>query len=306
MQFNMNFDKNQTFEITRIQIELIPENKMLKPYEHPFAYVFRGAIMRWLHEKYPKMVHQLHDFDKIRPFSINCIIDNEIPKIDFILTCYDDELEKIFLERFKEDNQKFLHLGEKKYIISNVIVEKKNLLEFIVNSNPVISFAIKFITPTCFNTSLGDYSLRFPFPSVLFGNLINIWNMLAHSSATINEVELINWVNAHIYVSYYKMHTVKRNIDESKPIYGGIGDVSYRVTQINKFYYSKNKKDEILKTTSNYLIEKNYIEKCKWIEILCRLGEFTNVGSNRTAGMGVIRYYPREYLDLNKKNLNKF
>ncbi|MHA1328656.1 MAG: CRISPR system precrRNA processing endoribonuclease RAMP protein Cas6 [Promethearchaeota archaeon] len=294
----MKLENKNVPGLTKINIELIPENKMLKPYEHPYAYVFRGAIMKWLHNNNPKIVHQLHDFEKIRPYSINCIMNNDIPKINFIIVCYDDEMKNIFLKKFQRKGNRILCLGEKKYIISDVLVEEKSLVDFIKHSKPVINFAIKFITPTCFNTSLGMYVLRFPLPSIFFGNLINIWNMLARSYAEINKEKVINWINAHLYINYYKMRTVKRDIGELEPLYGGIGDINCRITKLNRFFYEKVKKN--LKNNSNidFSIKNDYIENCRWIEILCKFGEYTNVGVNRTAGMGVIKYYPREHLQI--------
>jgi len=43
-------------------------------------------------------------------------------------------------------------------------------------------------------------------------------------------------------------------------------------------------------------VNEDYEQNCRWLEILCRFGEYTNVGGNRTAGMGVIRYYPKYYM----------
>ncbi len=106
---------------------------------------------------------------------------------------------------------------------------------------------------------------------------------------------LLNWINAHVYVSSYNMRTVRVNIGKPKPVIGGIGNVSFKVSKINKLYYKHFLECENRSYDYEY-VNVDYKSNCCWLDILGRLSEHTNVGANRTAGMGVIHYYDRTYL----------
>lgn len=142
---------------------------------------------------------------------------------------------------------------------------------------------------------MGNYPVRFPIPILLFGNLSNLWNDLSNGSSQIEREHFTNWVNAHVYTSGFNMKTVRSEIGKNKPVIGALGHASYRVTKINKQYY-KHFLAERNKQYNSEFVNENYKNNCCWLETLCHLGEYTNAGVNRTAGMGVMRYHPRRYL----------
>ncbi len=279
----------------KLTFELYPEDGRIKPYDHPYGYIFRGVIMEWLKNIKPELVHQLHEYEEIRPYSINCKIDKKIPKINFILVSYNEVLSDTLLEDLLSNEKVKLRIGEKNYFISRVKFERLNFRTFLEQAKPVKVFSLNFVKSAYFNTSMGDYPVRFPIPNLLFGNLVNIWNDILRSEAGIDRETFINWVNAHVYVSGHKMRTVRTDIGKPKPVVGFLGNASFKVTKINKNYY----KHFLIKLNREYdyeFVNEDYSNNCRWLEILCRLGEYTNVGANRTAGMGVIRYYSKFYL----------
>jgi hypothetical protein len=289
----------------KLTFELYPEDDRVKPYNHPYGYVFRGVIMKWLSEKEPELVHLLHEYEEIRPYSINCIIHKKQPKIDFVLVSYNDNLSKFLMNDILAGEKVKLELGEKNYYISRISFEKVHLRGMCEKAKAVRGFNINFATPVYFNTSMGDYPVRFPIPVLLFGNLAHIWNEVAENVAEINRNEFIEWINAHVYITGYKMRSAKREIGKRRPVVGGLGNATYRVNPINKNFYKKRL--EALEREYDYeYVNDDYEQNCRWLEILCRFGEYTNVGGNRTAGMGVIRYYPKYYLrerDLIKREM---
>ena len=99
---------------------MYPEDGRIKPYEHPYGYIFRGVIMRWVHEIKPELVYQLHSYEEIRLYSINCIIHKRIPKIDFIIVSMDDTLSDTLLQDLISTERDKLKIGEKDYFISRV------------------------------------------------------------------------------------------------------------------------------------------------------------------------------------------
>jgi CRISPR/Cas system endoribonuclease Cas6 (RAMP superfamily) len=283
----------------KLTFELYPKDGRIKPYEHPYGYIFRGVIMKWLHEIKPELVHQLHAYEKVRPYSINCIIYKKIPKIHFIIVSMDDTLSETLLQDLISSERVELKFGQKIYYIASIQFERINIKEkFINRSRPVKRFNINFVRPVYFNTSMGNYPVRFPLPNLLFGNLANIWNDIAIKEGELDRDIFINWLNAHVYASGYRMKTVRATIGKPVPVIGGIGNASYGVTAINRNYY-KHYLEQIDRQYDYEFLNEDFENKCRWLEILCYLGEYTNVGANRTAGMGVMRYYPKRYLSSN-------
>jgi len=277
-----------------LTFELYPENGHIRPYEVPFGYVFRGVLMKWLSDCKPELVHELHAHEQIRPYSINFFIYRKIPKIEFKLITYHDLISEVLLKDLISNNKSKLYMGEKCYILSQIGFERIDISQLLLSTQPVKAFSIRFVTPVYFNTSLGEYPVRFPLPSLFFGNLANIWNAINSKVAEINRDELINWINAHVYISYYKMKTVQRDIGKPEKVSGGLGSASFNVQKVNKKYYEKLLENQEY-SSENFSIQEHYLDKCRWLDALCKLGQYTNVGANRTAGLGVINYYPREY-----------
>ncbi|MFX1297612.1 MAG: CRISPR system precrRNA processing endoribonuclease RAMP protein Cas6 [Promethearchaeota archaeon] len=287
-----------------LTFELYPEDGQINFREHPYGYIFRGVIMAWLAQIKPEIVHELHEDEKIRPYSINYTIDKKTPKIDFRIVTYMDKLSQVLIEDLLSDEKPLLKFGEKNYYISKINFERINLRILIESAKPVRSFNIRFYEPVYFNTSKGDYPVRFPIPELLFGNLANIWNDIFKEISEVDRENLLKWINAHLYVSGYNMKSIRRTIGKPIPVVGGLGNITFRVSKINSNYY-KHYLDDLNRTYDYEFVNDDFQNNCHWLEILCKLGEYTNVGANRTAGMGAIRYYPKEYLsakDLLSKN----
>ncbi len=279
----------------KLTFELYPEDGRIKPYEHPYGYIFRGVIMKWLHEIKPELVHVFHEREKIRPYSVNFIIHKKTPKLELMLTTYNDDLNDTLLNDLIANERVSLTLGQKHYYISKIQFERINLRDLMESSNPVKLFHVRFIRPVYFNTSMGDFPVRFPIPSIFFGNLSHIWNNIMSGDCEIDLGDFQDWINAHVYASSYNMRSVRSDIGKPKPVVGGIGNVSYAVSKLNKKYYL-HVLESLEKNNDYEHVNQDFSDKCRWLDILCKLGEHTNVGANRTAAMGVMRYYPKDFL----------
>ena len=279
----------------KLTFELFPRNGKIHSYKKLQGHEFRAVLMDWLAKINPELVEKLHQANKERPYAIKFIINKKLSKIDFIITSFDPEINQSILDGIVLKDEANVIIKNRSYFISTIKWENHDLNCLIELSKPVNSFRLRFITPVSFNTSLGNYPVRFPLPSILFGNLCNLWNSVSENFKKLERDEFIKWVNTHVYVSYYDMRTVKRNIGKPKPIVGGIGVASYRIKNIDTHFYKNITGDiEDNETRVNFII-KDHVQKCCWIDILCKLGEFINVGTNRTAGMGVIRYKPNKF-----------
>lgn len=279
----------------KLKFELCPQDGRIKPYDHPYGYVFRGVIMKWLHEIKPELVHELHLHEKVRPYSINYIVSKKMPMLTFVLVAYQDDISDALINDLISGEKSKLTFGQKDYHVSSIQFERINPKRFLVDSKPVSRFRLNFLRPVYFNTSMGDFPVRFPIPVMIFGNLARIWNQIVLNESEIDVSELQNWVNAHVFVSSYKMRTASSNIGKPKPVVGGLGNASYSVSKINRKYYVHLLK-EMDRTYDYEFVNEDYLDKCRWLETLCALGELTNVGANRTAAMGVMRYYPKRHV----------
>lgn len=77
------------------------------------------------------------------------------------------------------------------------------------------------------------------------------------------------------------------------PVVGGLGNASFQDSKINKNYYI-HYLEELNRKYDIDFFNQDYSGNCCWLEILCQLREYTNIGANRTAGLGVIKYYPKQ------------
>ena len=280
---------------------LNPENGTLGK-RIPYGYKFRGVIMKWLLESNPELGDAFHESEEIRPYAINTIPHRDTDTIEFILTSYNEDLSDTIITDVVQNKKVNLTVDHQTFIISNISFDRPNLEQLQHNASPITKVQVHFVTPVYFNTLLGDYPVRFPMPNLFFGNLVHLWNDITHEELQIEREPFIDWVNAHVYISGYKMRSAKRDIGKRAPVVGGLGNATYRVTGINRNYY-KTLLDKMDQKYDTEFVNDDYSENCQWLDVLCNLGTYTNVGGNRTAGMGVIRYWVKE--QLSKKDLLK-
>lgn len=282
--------------------DLYPENGKLNRWI-PYGYKFRGVIMKWLIESNPELGDTFHSPEEIRPYAINMIPHRKEGKIEFILTSYNEQLSDTVIHDLLQSEKVKLTVDSQQFFIARITFERPNLEQMKKQARAIIKFQLQFVTPVYFNTLLGNYPVRFPIPDSLFGNLVRLWNDINEERLKIDGDSFIEWINAHVYISGYKMRSAKRDIGKKKPVVGGLGNITYRVTKINTNYYKKILEKMVQKHDTRF-VNDNYSENCRWLDILCKLGTYTNVGGNRTAGMGVIRFFPKTYLT-EKDLLNK-
>jgi CRISPR/Cas system endoribonuclease Cas6 (RAMP superfamily) len=268
----------------------------------PFGYKFRGVIMKWLLESNPELGDAFHSPGEVRPYAINTIPHKKEGKIEFILTSYNEELSDTVIHDLLQSEKVNLTVDRQNFFIARITFERPNLVQMKEHARPLKKLQIQFVTPLYLNTSLGDYPVRFPLPNPFFGNLANLWNDINEEALQIDRDAFLEWIDAHVYISGYKMRSAKRDIGKRKPVVGGMGNATYRVTKINRNYYKCLLKEANRKYDVQFVNE-HFSNNCQWLDILCKLGTYTNVGGNRTAGMGVIRYFPKE--TLTKKDLLK-
>lgn len=249
--------------------------------------------MKWLAESNPELGNAFHKPGEVRPYAINTIPRRKKGKIEFILTSYDEQLSDTVLNDLLESEKVEFTIDHQNFVIAQIAFERPDFVQLKAQARPAQKLQIHFVTPIYLNTLVGDYPVRFPMPGLFFGNLVNIWNDINEEALHIDREAFLDWIEAHVYISGYKMRSAKRDIGKRKPVVGGLGNATYRVTKINRNYYKHLLEDEN-KQHDMQFVNDHYSTNCKWLDVLCELGTFTNVGGNRTAGMGVIRYWRKE------------
>ncbi len=289
----------------KFHLKLFPINKHVKPYEIPFGHIFQGVIFGWLHKNSPRLAHELHAYQTVRPYAINCHIHKEEPLVEFTIVSFETLLSSSLIDICQSIEGKNLEIAGKKYCIVRTKIEKIYLDKLFKTSVPVRRFHIHFVTPVHFQTTKGNYPVRFPLPSMLFGNLSALWNAILKETSLIARGHFLRWIDSHCYTSGYKMRSCRYFITTAQKVAGGQGSASYNIKKPNERFYdhfyetqhNPSPPVEELGESKQEFIEKYHSNNCRWIDLLCRLGEYTNVGGNRTAGMGVMRYFPKKYLE---------
>ncbi|MCR8456031.1 MAG: CRISPR system precrRNA processing endoribonuclease RAMP protein Cas6 [Crenarchaeota archaeon] len=215
----------------------------------------------------------------------------------------DSKLSNIFKEAILKPNL-CVDLVDVKAKVISVSVNTYKFSDLASNADPLpTKFAIRFLTPTVFRQSVYDccpscpyyveymraakegrrldkpckYAVKcggivvpLPIPSLMFKNLARLWS--AFSGISLDVWNLIKWIRSAIVIAGFPkpgIRTVRvyEHPTTNKWIIGFTGTVRFAI-----------KKDA-------------YKEKyAKIATALIRMGEITNVGVRRTAGLGMIKY----------------
>ena len=159
--------------------------------------------------------------------------------------------------------------------IESVQVSLKSYEELYSKALEVEAFTLRFLTPTYFSKWGVEFHEAFPHPVAVFMNLLNLWNEF--SPIKFDKKTFRDWVEKSIAVSGYKLQKPLKTIDigRGRAISGFSGWCAYRFFPHKEF---------------NEALNKNHL---KLLYTLCRFGEFSNVGGNRTGGFGVIKFIPK-------------
>lgn len=259
----------------KFKFELIPEDGVVEPYIRPYGYIFRALLMSWLKEIEPKLVHELHSYNKIRPYSIQ--LSYRKKELIFYLNTFDPRLANPIINDLINSKDKRFPISDQIFLLKKSVFEDYHLFNFVKKTKLVKNFRIEFLEPTYFNTLRSDNVIRLPIPELIFSNLVSLWNEFYEGTEKIDEQSFLEWVNKSIYLSSLNIKTKAKEMGEPVPAVGYVGWV-------------------------NFEINKNKLEYAKYVDLLCQFGELTNLGGNRTAGFGVIKYTPIEYFKTFKTN----
>jgi len=196
----------------------------------------------------------------------------------FYLNVFDSNIAKILITDLIKNKDKQFEISNQTYLLKKVLFEDYSLTTLFKRAKPVKRFQIRFLEPTYFNTTRGNNVVRLPIPELIFSNLSNLWNSLYNKEEKIDEVNFLEWVNRYGFPSSLEIKTDAKEMGETIPGVGFIGWVNFEISQN----------------------ENNF---ATFIDTLCKFGELSNLGANRTAAFGIIKYKPNEYFS--KRALKK-
>lgn len=254
--------------------------------ENSRGYLVRAFFLEWIGGISVDKVQSLHETNKIRPYSIqiNEFDNHSTLKIRIIL--YEDNWGEIIsndvVNKFRND----IYIGSDSYCLMGVNQGPINIKAIFTHSNPIKKFSISFLSPTYFHTMKGDYPVRLPIPIVIFSNLLSKCSKLFELEAFEVDTELfLGWIEAHVYVSSCNIKTQKVPLGNNRFVAGFQGVVSFQIKKINAHFYEKS-----LGLKNEDEMKEQHAKNSAILNFLCKMGEYTNLGINSTAGCGTINF----------------
>ncbi len=130
--------------------------------------------------------------------------------------------------------------------------------------NGRIEIGVKFMTPTQFSQFGSDKAYLLPSPEKIFPALLRVWNSIKGTTAVDRISDYYQWVEQNLYVTAHRIRTVKVSLGRNRSVIGFIGNAKYAV---------EGSDDPFIPLTV----------------CLARFAEMSNVGKNRTAGLGKVK-----------------
>ncbi|MHA1369974.1 MAG: CRISPR system precrRNA processing endoribonuclease RAMP protein Cas6 [Promethearchaeota archaeon] len=231
-----------------------------------YPYTVRGYFLNLLESISPWYAKNLHDHGKrLKPYAIQIYSRDIKLKLNFNI------FNRVITKRLYNylinlvDNQ--ANFGKYLYKLIKVKRESICFRDLAINSQRISGFKIHFTSPTYFNLQGHDFKARLPVPSNLIRNLATLWNEFTYEHIKVNLEPLIEWVKYQVEIESYRLKTQKTRLGKNRFEIGFKGWVKYNILDKDSAY-------------------------CNWLDCLLKFGQYTNVGGNRTMGMGRIKYQP--------------
>ncbi len=193
------------------------------------------------------------------------IIIKEEVAYTFRLGILTHELAEQMEKLISKVEEMILQIGTIDFVVVGIEMHKKTAKEFLQHAKGEQEFlTLEFLTPTYFDIATKDSPLRFPDPRYLFMDLAVLWNAFADNKYRINTSELLTWIDKHVSVNAFELRTRKAYVAKDKLKIGVKGWVRYKLTGKEKYKLR--------------------------LHALAQFAKFSNVGENRTAGLGCVRY----------------
>ena len=295
--------------LTKVELKFQVEKPII--FQSFSGFSSRGLFYELLRRVDADYAERLHSSARLAPFSATPIlistskgwrvVYDRLPALALCMvgfTLFDREITSRIWEALVDGCT--LRIQDVEVSPLEVSVSQESYSRFLAEAKPVRSFSVEFITPTYFRFSpylasrlfpsrrpaggVSDKRIRrarrfhpLPEPITMMRSLVRLWNEFADIS--FNYRRYLSWIMAMgISLSGFPKGIRTRRLYEhrttGKFVVGFQGIVHFSVPD-----------DLYLK---------------RWARItdaLLKFAEYSNVGGGRTAGLGMVRYLPKEYED---------
>jgi CRISPR-associated endoribonuclease Cas6 len=242
------------------------------------GYVARGLALHIMNRISPSLAQDLHEPNAIKPYSVTplyfrslkktpdgYLMDPSVP-CSFRIRFLDDSIAKAAMEYFTTSEGTMM-IYDTTFKVASLTVRSEDFTK-VETAN---AFHMVFDSPTHLAKIGSKYDQLFPEPTAIFPNLMRMWDrFMPEGSRFGKEVheKYRQWLAERMTVSGYDLRTVVVKGKSMK--IGFVGWCAYRMDGDN------DDNDAGFGHAT-----------CK----LARYAEYSNVGMERTAGFGVVKYF---------------
>ena len=236
-----------------------------RPPEFVYPYVFRGFFLDMIKDVDPALAAALHDEQGIKPYSIQYAFKQF--EIELTINLFTHGIARPLYNYLVGLQDMSISLGKTTYTMFRVGMKEIGYRDLLEHSHPVRACRVQFLSPTYFNSDTHSFNIKLPLPGLVFKNLAQMWNEFTAHQVDVDVPRFIDWVTKSVEISSFDMRTVPVTLGKGRSISGMQGWLKYRLGDSIEGFE-------------------------RWVDCLLDLARYTNVGGNRTAGMGMIRYLP--------------
>ncbi len=249
----------------------------------------QGVFFKMLGEAYPELASYLHDYEKRKTYSVTPILymdDRGLLRMPrhvrknhlyhFTVCIYSKGFEG-FGVKMIESLGKTVMIGGLEFYVVNADFEASSFKWILEKSRPARSFTIRFVTPTCFKIASSNLYDLFPTPVRILNSMLSIFKSVDPSLLSQEYEGLQEWVSRCVTAKKYRLETLKPQGEYKLP--GFIGNVTYIVDRQRGFS------------------ERDHTKYSTLLAGILQAATYTNIGTHKTMGMGVIQLFTEPQLD---------
>ncbi len=249
------------------------------PFSGPYIKAFFTSLLRKINDD---LTEKVQNVEGIKPYSIaplsldNCFSFHLARKsliYNFRISLLNEEVFSRLITPILNALPDTVDIDGKKWLIRRVSLDKIAFERLYEINSIDSSFRLNFLTPTYPWKCYAEFHGFLPAPINIFYNLIETWN--AFSPIKFNSESFREWVDKSMVISSSQLKIWKHvDISDAEEPTVFTGWCNYKITESEDYSMKEHER------------------WCKLIYALGRFAEIANVGENRTAGFGVVKFAP--------------
>jgi len=240
----------------------------------------RAAFLNLLRQADAELSSQVHDASEVRTYSLDpfpydrqfMTLFKEGEEYTFGVNLLDSEHYARAIRQLVIANRTGIRLYHHLFPVRRIDLEQVNLEttmaswveEFKRARGNSVVVTMYFLTPTQLSMYGSDMGCLLPQPERVFPALLRVWNRINQATSLERVSDYREWVEKNVSVSYHRIHTETVPLGRGRDFVGFVGKVVYVVGDRNSPFAA---------LTGG----------------LARFAEVSNIGKNRTAGLGRVR-----------------